>query len=475
MNQQDVFNKGLADPVWFIRNVVGYDLWSKQQEIVRSVRDNKFTAVRSCNGAGKSFVSASVVAWALGCHYESIVLTTAPTTRQVEEILWQEIARLHAKSKFPLGGELLKTKWTMGPKWFAMGLSTNDPSRFQGFHAPFILVIMDEACGVGSEIYEAVSAVTVSDDAHVLLIGNPTDPNTEFHKAFQSPLYNKIHISAFDTPEFTGELGDRRIPGLITKEWAEQRKAEWGENSPAYLARVLGDFPDSSSAAMIPLSWIMRATESAYDNAKAPRTMGVDVGRFGDDPSAIACRVGNATTLIRTFNKLDTVEVADEVEKVYLDTGGYEVIAVDAVGVGGGVADILRRRGYPAVDIESGERAYMTTRFNNRRTEMWFRLRELMRTQSISLPEDDRMIGELSAPKYSFDLSGRYRLETKEEMKRRGLSSPNIADAVVYAYAYDGKYRSSVMLDEANKKYKANTYQALLNDLIRQQQKESIW
>jgi hypothetical protein len=86
----------------------------------------------------------------------------------------------------------------MGAKWFAMGLSTNDPSRFQGFHAPYILVVVDEACGVGAEIFEAIAAITVSDNAHVLLIGNPTDPNTEFYKAFQSPAYNKIHISAFD-------------------------------------------------------------------------------------------------------------------------------------------------------------------------------------------------------------------------------------------------------------------------------------
>ena len=815
MTESEVFKRGTADPVWFVKNVIGYDLWSKQRDILHSVRDNKFTAVRSCNGAGKSFVSASAVAWALGCHYESIVLTTAPTTRQVEEILWQEIARLHAQSKFPLGGELLKTKWTMGPKWFALGLSTNDPSRFQGFHAPFILIIMDEAChddqtevlteagwklfadltledrvlsmspetleaeytdidriidkpytgpmyryaspnrpssicvtpdhmmfgkdchgqkgykklpatqafaqgdfvvpksiswkvpdvpqfeldgrvfdmdewlrflgwycsegsigytasgkaysvnisqsmlntqnrteilntcialgytpcvyrdiirinntqlarylaplgkavvktvpdfvrfvsarqidifldafvsgdgyhktadrdimytssvqmanalqelvlktgrdstvrirhiagqvkqiqghtatssvdgyvvsrgrtqahlkirqrnivqedydgrvycvttrpnhliytrrdgscvwsgncGVGPEIYEAVSAVTVSDGAHVLLIGNPTDPNTEFFKAFNSPLYNKIHISAYDTPGFTNELGSGiSIPGLITREWAEQRKQEWGENSPAFMARVLGEFPDTSTSAMIPLSWIMRAVETAYDSKKIPRTMGVDVARFGDDLSVIVCRVGNTVTAIHPFHKLDTVEVADEVERLFNDTGGYEIIAVDAVGVGGGVADILRRRGYPAVDVESGQTAYMTTRFNNRRTEMWFRLRELLRTADISLPNNDLLIGELSAPKYTFDLAGRYRLETKDEMKRRGLASPNIADAVVYAFAYDGKYKAKTLLEQSNERYKKNTYQALLDELVHEhQRKETLW
>jgi hypothetical protein len=472
---KELAKKGREDPVWWVENVVGNRLWSKQREIIESVRDNKLTTVRSCNGAGKSFVSANIVAWFLTNHPESIVITTAPTTRQVEEILWQEIARIYAKSKFPLGGRLLKTKWDFGAKWFALGLSTNEPDKFQGFHAPHILGVIDEACGVDSVIYEAMSSVLTSEGARMLLIGNPTEPEGEFYRSFSSPLYHKIHISAFDTPNFTNEFG-YRVPGLSTPEWVEERKLEWGEDSPAYYARVLGEFPDISSSTMIPLSWIIKATMLDLKVQEKPRTIGVDVARYGDDSTVIAKRSGNELEGYRILNKIDTVEVANEVARDFDEFPGCELIAVDAVGIGAGVADILRQKGYPAIDIQSGEKAYQSTRFNNKRTEMWFRLRELLRTQSIKLPNDDKMIGELSSPKYSFDTAGRYVLETKDEMKKRGLRSPNIADAVVYAFAYDGKYHSYILQEQSRlQKINKDTVNYLLKQLEKEAREADIW
>ena len=465
--------RGREDPVWFVGNVIGNTLWSKQKDIIESVRDNKMTTVKSCNGAGKSFIAANTVAWFLSNFAQSKVITTAPTTRQVEEILWQEIAHVHAKSKFPLGGRLLKTKWDMGPNWFAIGQSTNEPDKFQGHHAPHILGVIDEACGVESQIYEGMISILTNENAHLLLIGNPTEPDGEFYKSFMSPLYNKIHISAFDTPNFTKELG-YTVPGLSTPEWVEERKREWGEDSPAYISRVLGEFPDVSSSAMIPLSWIMKATLLELKRQDKPRTIGVDVARFGDDATVIAKRTGNALDGYRMINKMDTVEVADEVERDFKDFPGCELIAVDAVGIGSGVADTLRHRGYPAIDIESGERAYQATKFNNKRTEMWFRTREFLRTKSISLPNDDPLIGELSSPRYSFDAAGRYVLETKQEMKKRGLKSPNRADAIVYAFAYDGKYQSYILNEQVKQeKLKVDTFAYLMKQLRAEAHRES--
>lgn len=470
--------KGRTDPVWWVKEVIGNELWSKQKEIIESVRDNARTTVRSCNGAGKSFVSANVVSWFVTNHPESIVITTAPTSRQVEEILWQEIARVHGKAKFPLGGRLMKTKWDFGAKWFAMGLSTDEPDRFQGFHAPHILGVVDEACGVEPPIYEAMEAILTSMGARLLLIGNPTDPDTEFFKTFKSPLYNKIHISAFDTPNFTGEFGGRDVPGLTTPKWVEERRQEWGEESPAYQARVLGEFPDVSSSAMIPLSWVIKAINRDIPVKDKPCILGVDVARYGDDESVIVVRRGNEVTRIKRFNKLDTVDVSNEVAMQAEEEGNCELICVDAVGIGAGVADMLRRKGLPAIDIQSGEKAYQSTRFNNKRTEMWYRMRELLRTGEVRLPDDDMMCGELSSPKYSFDSAGRYVLETKDEMKKRGLKSPNIADAVVYSYAYDGKYESMIALDrERAETAKPGTYNHALQRAVKElkRMEEDAW
>jgi len=473
---KELARRGREDPVWWVNEVVGNELWSKQKQIMESVRDNPRTAVRSCNGAGKSFVSANIVAQFLTNHPESIVITTAPTTRQVEEILWQEIARVHSKSRFPLGGRMLKTKWDFEAKWFALGLSTTDPNRFQGFHANDILVVVDEACGVESQIYEGVDSITTNEGAKILLIGNPTEPEGEFYKAFSSPLYNKIHISAFDTPNFTMELG-REIPGLTTPRWVAERKMEWGEDSPAYIARVLGDFPDVSMASMIPLSWVMKATLLDVPPKNVPRTLGVDVARYGDDESVIVERDGSKVKGIFRFNKLDTEEVADEVITRFEEFYGCELVTVDAVGVGAGVADKLRHRGYPAISFESAERAYAPTRFNNKRTEIWYGLRERFRKSEIGIPNDDTLTDQLSNPRYSFDAGGRYCLETKDEMKRRGRPSPNIADAVAYAFAYDGKFHSYIMEDQNKKAVeKKDTVNYLLKRLMAEiKEEKNVW
>jgi len=476
-----MMNTARKNPEWWIRDVVGNTIWQKQIDIVRSVRDNQRTTVRSCNGAGKSFISANVVAWFLCAHPESIIITTAPTARQVEEILWQEIARIHSTSKMPLGGNLLKTKWDMGAKWFAMGLSTNDPNRFQGFHAPHILAVLDEACGIEPQIYEAVEAILTSEGAKVLLIGNPTEPDNEFFKTFSSKLYNKIHISAFHTPNFRNIANVEQLrsmteaeldaevthPYLITPKWARQRLDEWGEDSPAFLGRILGEFPDVGTQTLIPLSWVMKATMRTPDRDK-PCTLGVDVARFGDDESVICVRLGNGVEKIRTFNKLDTVEVADEVTQVFREYEKVcELIAVDAVGIGAGVADTLRKRGLPAIDIESAEKAYQYNRFYNKRTEMWYKLRELFRTDAIAIPNNEVAIGELTTPRYSFDQGGRYVLESKSDMKKRGLKSPNTADAIVYAFAYDGKYDSHIAMTGAKREFKVGTVGHIMQELER--------
>lgn len=458
MTHAQMMSVARANPEWWINTVVGNTIWERQRTIVESVRDNQRTAVRSCNGAGKSFISANIVAWFLSVHPGSIIITTAPTARQVEEILWQEIARIHAQANLPLGGTLLKTKWDMGAKWFAMGLSTNDPNRFQGFHAPHILAVLDEACGIEPQIYEAVEAILTSEGAKVLLIGNPTEPDNEFYKTFSSKLYNKVHISAFHTPNFRNIKSIEQLrtmsvkeleaevthPYLVTPKWARERLDEWGEDSPAFLARILGEFPDTGTQTLIPLSWIMKATMRP-DTAEKPCTIGVDVARFGDDASVIAVRLGNKVERLIEFKKLDTVEVTNEVEQVFRD---YEkvcdIVAVDAVGIGAGVADMLRNRSVPAVDIESGERAYQINRFKNKRTEMWYKGRELFRTGDITIPDDDKLIGELSTIRYTFDPTGKYVLETKDELKKRGLDSPNKADAVMYAFAFDGRYESHI-------------------------------
>ena len=160
----EIKERAVKDPVWWINNVLGDTLWDKQVEIIESVRDNRTTTVKSCHAIGKSFSASRVGLWYLYTHQPSIVLTTAPTARQVRGILWKEIRTCFQRSRFPLGGTCLTQELKLDTNWFMWGFTAPDydPDRFQGFHEINLLVIADESSGVSDEIFEGIDGVLTS-------------------------------------------------------------------------------------------------------------------------------------------------------------------------------------------------------------------------------------------------------------------------------------------------------------------------
>lgn len=491
----DLFTKAQEDPTFFVESVVSMTtLWEKQKEIMNSVKDNSRTIVRSCNGAGKTFTTANTVTWFLTTHPQSVVVSTAPTARQVRELLWQEINNIYKNSRYPLGGRCLNVNWTLGAKWFAVGLSTDDPNRFQGFHAEHILGVIDEAAGVEAPIWEGMDAILTSSGARLLAIGNPTEPSGRFYDAFSSPLYNKLHISAFDTPNFTEngivlediKNGDweRKFrtlvyPALITPRWAAERLAEWGEDSPAFQSRILGNFPTLGADTMIPLGWVLRAKERECTwKDSDPCTMAVDVARFGDDESVIGIRRGASVASMESLNNVD-VYALSKACLAYAEREKPDIIKVDVVGIGAGVADNLRGWGLTnVIDYIAQERPWSPEKHVNRRTESWYNLREKFRKDEINLPKDETLIGQLTAPKYKFDSAGRYALESKEDMKKRGLHSPDRADVISMLFESDDTtYESSIAKDHvgSDDTVKPGTLQAILNNLTKGEEEDLSW
>src|SRR3990167_5331214 len=231
-----LINRFLYFPQVFCENLFKSRLWSKQVAILNSLRDNKYTAVKSANTIGKTHDAALAVLWFIMTHRPAKVITTAPTFLQVEEILWKEIASLYHKSKYPLGGSLLKTNLTFTDETFAMGISTNEVYRFQGFHSPYLLVVIDEAAGVPPEIWEAIESLH---PYRVLAIGNPNEVAGNFYECFRSSLWNQLSISCQDAVDWQVKNG--KIPGLVSQEWIRERKEEWGEGSPADQIHVKGE------------------------------------------------------------------------------------------------------------------------------------------------------------------------------------------------------------------------------------------
>ena len=256
-----------SDPVRFARDFLRVDLWSKQEEVLLAVRHHRRVAVKAGNGLGKGFTAAVAVLWFICSHRPATVLTTAPTARQVRHVLWREVRRLHRASPYNIGGKMLHTRFELETDRFALGLSTDEVDQFQGFHSPNMLIVVDEAEGVIEPIYEAIDAVMTAGNSKLLLIGNPTSITGTFRRAFHEErhLYHNITISALDSPN----VKQQRVvlPGLTTHEWVAERVALWGEASPMYHARVLGDFSDRAEDTLISLTHI----EAGHRPPRYPR------------------------------------------------------------------------------------------------------------------------------------------------------------------------------------------------------------
>ena len=366
------------DPLFFCKEVMGEEKhWAKQVKVLQALARGRRVAVRSGHGVGKSYVAADAVLWFIECFAPAIVITTAPTWRQVEKILWGEVAEHYSRSKHPLGGQILKTELRFGPKWYAMGFSSDKPDNFQGYHQANVLIIVDEPSGIPDEIFHAIEGTLSNKNAKLLLIGNPIRDTGYFADAFKSPLFEKIHISCLESPNVI--FGEEIIPGLTTRKWVEEMKEEWGEDSSIYKSRVLGDFPGEGADTLIRLDWIEKAKQRYIDN-KMPTTgycvLGVDVARFGDDFTVLVTRKGARVIDIESYQNRDTMHTVSRIRSK-IDQFGVDDVVIDDNGVGGGVTDRLRELQHDnIIPIIGGGLAEDSEKFQNRKSELAWRARK---------------------------------------------------------------------------------------------------
>lgn len=451
-----------ADPILFVHEILGLEPWSKQREILESVRDHQRTAVRSCHGVGKTACAAAVVLWFLAAFGpEALVVTTAPTWRQVKDLLWREIAKLHARSGGFFDGQLTETRLDFAPDWYAIGLSTREPENFQGYHAAHLLFVVDEASGVRQPIFDAAEGFLTSDGARVLLIGNPTQPAGQFFDAFhkEQPLWNTIHISAADSPNFTGEPVPERVArALVSRAWVEDKKVKWGEQSPIYAVRVNGDFPDQSDRAVVSLADVETAqqremelpgaplTPESTDEEKAlheatwPTVVACDPARFGSDETVVALRQGNHVRIVDAYVGKATTHTTgvilrtarDHIHDLY----GKPILVVDEIGIGGGIIDALKETGefrVVAYNASHAPAGVNDGEYPNARSELWFEFAKDWLPE-LDLDPDDQLAADLLAPEYAIDSKGRRVVEPKDKTKERLGRSPDRADAVMMAF-----------------------------------------
>lgn len=430
------------DPCRWVDDVLGEFIWSKQREIMESVRDNRRTTVQSCHEAGKSFISSRIVSWWLETHEpgEAFVVTSAPTAPQVRAILWREIGRAHSRGK--LAGRVNQTEWWLpvasGKEEivaFGRKPADTDPTAFQGIHAKYVLVVFDEAVGIPRELWDAADSLIANDLSRFLAIGNPDDPLSEFAAVCKPGSgWNTIKISAFDTPNLTGEPVPESLRHLlIGKTWIEEKQKKWGETNPLYRAKVLGEFPEVTDGGLIQPSWVSAAQLRTLE-PREPVELGMDVGA-GGDKSVVCLRRGPVARIIWDDQNPDTMQTCGRLIATLRETGAATA-KVDPLGVGKGVADRAAELGAPVYGVNVGEAAEDREAFENLRAELYWNLRERFQDGDIDIdPNDDDLAAELLSLRFERSSRGRLKIESKIDMRKRGLSSPDRADALMLAFA----------------------------------------
>jgi phage terminase large subunit len=471
-----------ADPERFAREALGASLWAKQIEILEAIRDHKRVAVASCHESGKTFVASVAAAWGLIPHRNSMVVSTAPGGRQVEQLLGAEISARYVDLRRTVGGAAdadigvpapASTSWYIDresfPKWFWIGFSTSadkdqeHATKFVGFHPAdggLLLLIFDEACGIGPAIWNAAEGIMSGPNVRHLAIGNPTDGTSEFAKCWRDPDWHKITISAFDCPN----LQPGAPPGGwgVTREYVDRMARKFGVESAAYQAKVLGQFPTQATDTLIGTGDVQAALRRAPDTTcihEGHVGIGVDVARFGDAQTVLyaVCWRCNAILEVLERGGQDTMWTAgatlamaarQRVEKLHASR-----ISIDDTGVGGGVTDRLREQGWnvnaenfgaaPRCEVKDDER------FLNRRTELWWRLRDWVQRAAawlgLAVDVQDQLFADLTAPKYKYRSDGTIVLEGKDDIRKRLRRSPDHGDALALAVAWKASGSGSIL------------------------------
>lgn len=445
----------IDDPVGWFHDKLNRCLWSKQVEILEALRDYRLVAVQSCHGPGKSFTGSGGAAWYLDVHElgSAFAVTTAPSWPQVEAILWREIRRRHNEGNLR-GRVTMDCKWHMGDvktkradaseELIAMGRkpADYDEDTFQGIHARYFLGLLDEACGIPESLWNSVLSLATNENARILALGNPDDPNSRFAQVCKPGSgWKVIKISVWDTPNFTGDkdcavcgqpLSDEVLESLVSQQWVEDRRRDWGEGSPIWVAKVDGEFPDISDEYLISPALIERCQNNELPGLEMGR-YGCDIARMGADKSVVYRNRGGMIRLVDAWGKTDTMTSSGKIASLLKAHGRHRIPAtIDIIGVGAGVYDRLREQRLDVSPHQGSQRALNPAKFKNRRSEVWWTFREMMEEDLIDLdPDDEKLAGQLGSVKWSVDSAGRIFVETKEDLKGRGLPSPDYADAAV--------------------------------------------
>ena len=458
--QKQKINRWL-DPVYFVQNVIGENLYRKQGDILHAIQENPFVSVVGANGTGKDWTTGRLICWWLAMQEEAVVVVLGPSYRQVADIVWKEVRVAYTEAMMrgnPLGGKIGKSpRWEISDRRYAVGFSTSDEFNIQGYHSKRLLLVITEAHAVEDAHIDAGMRLNPT---RVVLTGNPFTTSGKFYESHHSErdLWKTINLSAFDTPN--GINKKEVVNGLVTYDQITRRKAELGEDHPMYVGGILGKFPTNLGSNLISLESAQKALTRKLEPS-GPTTIGVDVAREGEDKTVVVRRDGGVARILWSVQGQNTDQVAGWVSeyiskhKPIGDRQGY--VVVDTVGVGGGVYDRLLANDIPDWELQEfkgGGRPIDTERYKDKNAEGWDSVREALLAEDLSFVNgcecqgehlicqdyiDDealqRMVAQLSSRGFTIEGDRKIKLQSKDELRKKGKRSPDEADALAMTYS----------------------------------------
>lgn len=425
-----------SNPVLFVQEVLNVEPDEWQADMMMAVASgHRRISIRSGHGVGKSTGASWLMLWFLLTRYPVKVVVTAPTSSQLFDALFAEVKRWvnelpHSMQKL-LNVKSDKIELVAAPAEAFISARTSraeTPEALQGIHSDHVLLVADEASGVPEAVFEAAAGSMSGEHACTLLLGNPTRSSGFFfdtHNRLRDFWWTR-RVSCVDSPR-------------VSEAYVEEMKQRYGEDSNAYRVRVLGEFPLADDDTVIPIDLVVSAMNRDVEARPDVRPIwGLDVARFGTDKSALAKRYGHVISEVMVWGGLDLMQLCGRVKAEYdalLPKDRPLEILVDSIGLGAGVVDRLRELGLPARGVNVAESPALGQTYTNLRAELWFRVKAWLEQRNSKLPNDEALLAELVSPRYTFTSNGKMKVEGKDDMRKRGLSSPDRADAVCLTLA----------------------------------------
>lgn len=503
-----------TDPVGYARDILGIRyLWDVQADILRALHEPPHKVmVKAAHSTGKTFLAALAVNHWYDSFDPSVAISTAPTERDVVDLLWTEVRLQRARAK--LGGmQPSAPEMRTSPDHYAKGYTARDGTSFQGRHRERMLFVFDEAIGVEAAFWNTTKTMFKPGGGHAwLVIFNPTDTTSQAYQEEQAGGWHVFSMSALDHPNVLAGMDRRRGGNAVDpidaavdilqvddwiRDWCEEVDERehvetdlqwcgpdgvmrWHRPGGEMEARGLGLWPSLGTYGVWSESLWRRITELRPGESERDRMriawddlpqIGNDVARFGDDDTTFHVRWGNTSFHHEAVNGWATTqttgrcielarEYADKCNAIRERAGHAPIraeeipIKVDDEGVGGAVVDMLSEQGFNVVPVRASRKAWAETKYPNKRSELWFATANKAKVGGVWLGRLDpvsraKLQKEALSPRWKLDSRGRRVVEKKDETKKKLGRSPDNVDSMNLSFLDDYMWEAPSVIPDA--------------------------